>query len=64
MSIAEGHDLIAFNLLVAAEADVVATLFGCRRSAITMNLKKSVEFTPAKKIQHKFDKLFRLMSRV
>jgi hypothetical protein len=31
MPIAEGDDLIAFDFLVAVEADVVAALFGCRR---------------------------------
>ena len=45
----------------------IKSLKRCLMGLITLKpfiLKKSVEFTPAKKIQHKFDKLFRLMSRV
>ena len=30
MAIAEGDDLVAFQFLVPAEADVIATLFGRR----------------------------------
>jgi hypothetical protein len=37
MAVAESHDLVAFQLLVCVEADVVATLFGCRGWAITMD---------------------------
>ena len=37
MAVAEGHDLVAFQRLVSVEADVVATLFGCRGCAITVD---------------------------
>ena len=35
--VAEGDDLVAFHLLVPAEADVVTALFCCRRRAIAVN---------------------------
>jgi hypothetical protein len=37
MAVAEGHDLVALQLLVPVEADVVATLFGSCRGAITVD---------------------------
>ncbi|MBV8397311.1 MAG: hypothetical protein JOZ17_01040 [Acetobacteraceae bacterium] len=37
MAVAKGHDLVAFQLLVAVEADVVATLLGCRGCAIPVD---------------------------
>src|SRR5580693_2931008 len=37
MPVTERDDLVAFQLLMAAEADVVATLFGRSRRAIAMN---------------------------
>src|SRR3954451_5609409 len=37
MAVAEGHDLVAFQLLVPVEADVVATLLGGRGCAITVD---------------------------
>src|SRR3954452_23154612 len=36
MAVAEGDDLVAFQLLVPVEADAVATLLGRRRHAITV----------------------------
>src|SRR3954452_13738451 len=36
MAVAEGDDLVAFQLLVSVEADAVATLLGRRRRAITV----------------------------
>src|SRR3954469_2885376 len=36
MAVAEGDDLVAFQLLVPVEADAVATLLGRRRRAITV----------------------------
>ena len=35
--VAEGDDLIAFDLLVSVEADIVASLFRGRRRAIAMD---------------------------
>jgi len=37
IAVAEGHDLIAFDLLVPVETDVVATLFRGRRRAIAVD---------------------------
>jgi len=37
IAVAEGDDVVAFQLLVPVEADVVATLFGGRRRAVTVN---------------------------
>ena len=37
MPVAEGDGLVAFQLLVPTEADVVATLFGSRRLAVTVD---------------------------
>src|ERR1700712_2506440 len=37
MAVAEGHDLIAFDLLVSVETDVVAALLGGCRRPITVN---------------------------
>ena len=46
MPIAEGDDLVAFDLLVAAEADVVAALFGCRRRSIAVNDRNIQQASP------------------
>jgi hypothetical protein len=37
IAVAEGHDFIAFDLLVSVEADVVAALFCSRRRAIAVD---------------------------
>jgi hypothetical protein len=37
IAVAEGYDLIAFDLLVSVETDVVAALFCCRRRAIAVD---------------------------
>ena len=58
-----GVSLSAMGRWVRAERGT-ATASTAKKAVLPLNLKKSVEFTPAKKIQHKFDKLFRLMSRV
>jgi hypothetical protein len=37
VAVAKGHDLLAFDLLVSVEADIVASLFRGRRRAIAMD---------------------------
>ena len=37
VAVAKGHDLVAFDLLVSVEADIVASLFRGRRRAIAMD---------------------------
>ena len=55
MPIAEGDDLVAFDLLVAAEADVVAALFSCRRRAIAVN-DRNIQAVVLMKLQHRAGK--------
>ncbi len=55
MPIAEGDDLIAFDLLVAIEADVVAALFGCRGRAVAAN-DRNIQAVVLMKLQHRADK--------
>ena len=51
ISVAEGDDLIAFDLLVSVEADVVAALFRRRRRAIAMD-DGHIEKAGLTKFQH------------
>jgi len=55
MPIAEGNDLIAFDFLVAVEADVVAALFGCCRRAIAVN-DRNIQAVVLMKIKHRAGK--------
>ena len=55
MPIAEGDDLVAFDLLVAAEADVVTALFGCRRRSIAVN-DRNIQAVVLMKLQHRTGK--------
>ena len=51
IAVAEGHDLIAFDLLVPVETDVVAALFCCRRRAIAVD-DGHIEKAGPTKFQH------------
>ena len=55
MPITEGDDLIAFDLLVAVEADVVAALFGCRGRAVAVN-DRNIQAVVLMKLQHRTGK--------
>src|SRR3982751_3730881 len=48
MAVAEGHDLVAFQLLVPVEADVVATLLGGRGCAIAVDDRDIKQFVLVK----------------
>jgi hypothetical protein len=52
VAVAEGNDFVAFQLLVPAEADVVAALFGGRRRAIAMN-DRGIEEVILLKLRHR-----------
>ena len=45
VSVAEGHDLVAFKLLVAIEPDIAPAFFRSRRRAITMNRREIQQVT-------------------
>ena len=55
MPIAEGDGLIAFDFLVAVEADVVAALLGYRRRAIAVN-DRNIQAVVLMKLQHRAGK--------
>src|ERR1700743_2012284 len=55
MGVAERDGLVALHPLVAAEANIVAALFGCRRRAIAVN-DRGVEQAILMKLQHRGSK--------